>query len=199
METDHSSEEAEPVRRLIADRELARNRKDPCANLCTLANVNRDGEADARTVILREIDQQLAVFINATSPKWHAVSSSNVSIVVWLPTVNVQYRLTCRTEPVPRTLVAESWQLRPDPPKRMDWFYTLMQPQSSQLSSRERLLEDLAGLSLPDPLTAPDTARGLYLIPSAVERLDLGQDNGIHDRRLYLRQDSGWVETVLAP
>jgi pyridoxine/pyridoxamine 5'-phosphate oxidase len=198
METEPANE-AEPVRQLIADRSLARDRKDPCANLCTLANVNSDGDAEARTVILREIDEQLAVFINATSPKWQPVVSSGVSIVVWLPTVNVQYRLTCRTEPVASTLVAESWQLRPNPPKRMDWFYTLMQPQSSPVSSRRQLLEDLDSVSLPEPLTAPDTARGLYLIPSAVERLDLGQENGIHDRRRYLKQDSIWIETVLTP
>jgi len=189
----------DPVIRLIADRTRARAQQDPCANLCTLANVDEDGLPRARTMVLREIDARLAIFVNATSPKWPTICSGNVSIVVWLPTLNVQYRLACETEPVPEALVAASWQLRPDPPKQMDWFYTRIQPQSSNVASRHELLDKLASLDLPDPLLAPDTAKGLFLNPTTIDRLDLGQTNGIHDRRCYQRNKPGWTETVLAP
>ena len=121
-------------------------------------------------------------------------------VVVWLPTVNVQYRMRCTTALVPQATLAESWQLRPDPPKRMDWLYTLEQHQSSTVDSRERLLEILSGLELPEPLVAPDTARGLYLEPEQIDRLNLGMENGVHDRRRYRKGNpGGWIEDVLVP
>jgi hypothetical protein len=82
----------------------------------------------------------------------------------------------------------------------MDWLYTLEQAQSSAVESREALLEILGGLDLPDPLIAPDTARGFFLEPELIERLDLGMDNGVHDRRRYLPGNpGGWLEQVLVP
>lgn len=188
---------ARPLERLAKDRNLARDREDPCAALCTLANVDGDGLPQARTLILRELESRLAVFVNATSPKFEYLGT--VSVVVWLPSVNVQYRLTCATEPVPRALVAESWQYRPEAPKKMDWLYTRLQAQSTAVTSRDALLEKLAGLDLPEPLEAPDTARGLYLLPELIDRLDLGQKNGVHDRRRFRLGNPGWSEEVLVP
>ncbi len=187
----------DPLGRLAADRRLARERQDPCAALCTLGNLGADGWPETRTLVLRDLEDRLAVFVNATSPKFTQLD--RVSLVVWLPSLNVQYRLRCETEPVPRELVADSWQLRPEPPKHMDWLYTLARPQSSPIESRERLLEELASLSLPEPLTAPDTARGFYLLPQVIDRLDLGMENGIHDRRRYLPGNPSWSEVVLVP
>ena len=188
-----------PIEQLLADREAARDQRDPCANLCTLANIDENGVPQARTLVLRELDSRLAVFVNATSPKWPHLETGPVSIVVWLPTQNLQYRLACTTEPVAADIVAESWQLRPDPPKRMDWYYAQAQSQSSVVASRDKLLERLNALQLPDPLHAPAEARGLYLLPHKVERLDLGYENGVHDRRLFTASNPDWVEVVLTP
>lgn len=189
----------DPLQRLAADRASARARQDPCAGLCTLANVDEEGLPQLRTLVLRDVEGHLAVFVNATSPKWPSLSRGPVSALVWLPSLNVQYRLACRTDPVPDHLVHASWLLRPDPPKRMDWFYTHHTPQSSTVGSREELLSTLATLALPEPLTAPHTARGLYLHPHAIERLDLNQADGVHDRRSYRRDADIWIETTLAP
>lgn len=189
---------SDPLDRLAEDRRLAFTRQDPCAGLCTLASLDASGWPDARTVVLRDLADQLAVFVNATSPKFAHLD--RVSVVVWLPTLNVQYRLRCGTTPVPQALVAESWQLRPEPPKHMDWLYTLKQGQSTAIDSREALLEALAALELPDPLVAPETARGFYLNPERIDRLDLGMENGVHDRRRYRRGNpGGWHEEVLVP
>jgi len=185
------------LERLAADRAQARERGDPCASLCTLANVDADGMPQARTVVLRDVEDRLAVFVNATSPKFEHLA--HVSVVVWLPSLNLQYRLTCATEPVEQALVAESWQLRPEPPKRMDWLYTRMQAQGSAVPSREALLDMLAACPLPEPLVAPDTARGFYLAPTRIDRLDLAQTNGVHDRRRYTLGNPTWREEVLVP
>lgn len=189
----------DPLALLAADRRLAGERNDPCAGLCTLANVDADGLPQARTLVLRDLDGRLAVFVNATSPKYPHLRDGPVSVVIWLPTVNVQYRLACTTEPVPAATVAESWLLRPEPPKRMDWLYLRAQAQSTPVESREALLGMLSALDMPEPLTAPHTAMGLFLAPTQVERLDLGQENGVHDRRRYTPGNPGWHETVLVP
>ena len=161
--------------------------------------MDKAGLPQQRTLVLRDLEDRLAVFVNATSPKWPSLSERQISVLVWLPMLNVQYHLACRTSPVPEHIVHASWLLRPDPPKRMDWLYTPSAPQSSSVESREHLLSALAALTLPEPLIAPPTARGLYLHPLTIERLDLSQSNGVHDRRSYHRDADGWVETTLIP
>lgn len=185
---------------LTDDRERARLQADPCASLCTLATVDAGGHPQARTVVLRELDGRFAVFCNRTSPKWRELEQSpTLAVVVLLPSLDLQYRLQCSTRPVDRSLLHASWSLRPDVPKRLDWFYTRVQPQSSTVDSRDTLLDGLNRLRLREPLTAPRTAAGLYLEPTWVERLDLAADDGVHDRRGYRRDAQGWRELVLVP
>ena len=93
----------------------------------------------------------------------------------------------------------ESWHLRDDPPKRMDWYYTTVQAQSSPVADRDYLLASLAALKLPEPLVAPATAQGLFLRASFIDRLDLGQANGVHDRRCFEWAQDAWQESVLVP
>jgi len=190
----------DPIARLLLERATARERQDPCASLCTVASVDSDGLPQARTLVLRELGSDLAVFGNRTSPKWQQMTEQAVvAVVVWLPSLNLQYRLRCRTAAVADQLVHESWLLRPLAPKKLDWFYTHRQPQSTTVADRSSLLADLEALNLPEPLVAPDTAAGLYLLPTAVDRLDLGQPDGVHDRRHFERTDQGWLESVLVP
>jgi len=194
------SDSIDPLTRLLEERAAARERQDPCANLCTVASVDSDGTPDARTLVLRELDGELAVFSNRTSPKWQQFTGNGlVAVVVWLPTQNLQYRLRCTTTPVPDSVVHDSWLLRPLVPKQLDWFYTHRQPQGSRVADRQALLSALAEVALPDPLVAPETAGGLFLHPTDIDRLDLGQADGVHDRRHFRRTDQGWVESVLVP
>ncbi len=191
---------ANPLDLLDEDRGRARGQNDPCANLCILASVDAAGHPQARTVVLRDVDGRLAVFGNETSPKWSQMTlSASLAVVVWLPTLQVQYRLQCDTRPVPKSIIHESWQLRPEPPKRLDWFYTRVQPQSSAIEHRQALTDGVGGLQLREPLVAPRTAAGVFLEPITVERLDLATSDGIHDRRLFRVQATGWREVVLVP
>ena len=81
----------------------------------------------------------------------------------------------------------------------MDWYYTIHQPQGSKVPDRETLLRQLRAVELPDPLVAPETASGLYLLPQGVDRLDLNQADGVHDRRHFELVAEEWVESVLVP
>lgn len=190
----------DPLELLRTDRSRALDARDPCASLCTVASVDAQGHPRARTLVLREVAGRFALFGNRTSPKWPQLElGASVAIVVWLPTLNLQYRLQCTTHPVPAEAVHASWQLRPVVPKRLDWFYTHRQAQGTPLPHRSALVDGLERLTLPDPLVAPDTAAGLFVEPFTIDRLDLAQPDGIHDRRHYERRPDGWFETVLVP
>ncbi len=209
-----------PVEWLRRDRARAKGEGDPYAELCALATVSADGAPTVRTLVLRDLQPEadrlddhsrgrLAVFINDSSPKWSALnpaqpgissasSSKNVtSLAVYLPKLQVQYRLCCTTKAVDAAVVHHRWRDRPEAPRKLDWYYE-QRPQSSPVSSRNELLTELEALPLPQPLIAPPSARGLYLVPTEVERLDLNQPNGVHDRRQW-HWRRGWRERTLVP
>lgn len=190
----------DPLQRLRHDRARAAELHDPCANLCTVATVDAAGHPQARTLVLRDLDEGFGLFANETSPKWRQMQlGASLAVVVWLPSLNVQYRLQCDAQPLAKTTVNASWHLRPPVPKRLDWLYTRGHTQSSAIASREMLLRHLDELELPEPLTAPRSAGGVLLDPYSVERLDLARPDGVHDRRLYQRGNPGWKETLLVP
>ena len=188
----------EPFDRFKSDLQRARDARDATANVCTVANVDADGYPQARTLVLREFEDELAIFINRTSPKWEPLSQALTLVTYW-PSIQVQYRISGTTRPIAHELVAESWQLRPDAPKKMDWFYTKVMPQSTPIGSREDLLAAVEALDLPDILVAPETAGGLIIEATRYERLDLTMENGIHKRQCWQLTDSGWQTTTLVP
>ena len=49
----------DPLTLLADDRARARERDDPCASLCTLASVDAAGHPQARTLVLRDVDDRL--------------------------------------------------------------------------------------------------------------------------------------------
>ncbi len=186
----------DPLRWLENDRARAHESQDAHANLCALATVDSHNQPQMRTLVLRDLDDRLAIFVNATSPKWPAMD--RVAVMVYLASLGVQYRLNCDTEPMPAATVKQHWQLRPAIPKRLDWLYE-RHNQSSELASREQLLAALAAVSVPTPLVAPESARGLYLKPHRIERLNVNHANGVHDRRRWQLMDGRWHEHVLVP
>ena len=194
----------DPLARLLEERRRAAENNDPVAGLCWAANVDA-GEAQVRTLVLRELDGRLALFLNALSPKWHSWQAQTLPLALYLPTLSLQYRLRCRVEAIDAGTVHASWQQRPPVPKQLDWLYP-RRPQSGAIESRQQLIDELSELGFPE--VAPEHAAGLYLHPFEIDRLDLGTDNGVHDRRLYRLQDPhdagpqgvrNWSETVLVP
>ena len=194
---------ADPILRFHADRQLARDAGDPMAHVCVLATVDAEGCPQARTLVLRNVElndtQALAIFINASSPKWaEFANSSTVSVQAYWPSIEIQYRMQVDTTPLDAEIVAQSWQFRPDAPKKMDWLYQ-QHAQSTVIGDRSALLGELEQLTTPEPLIAPDAAKGLLIQPVEIERLDLTQSNGVHDRTLYKFVEGNWVSSVLVP
>lgn len=196
----------DPIGGLHQDRRQARRHKDPWAELCVVSTVTAAGEPSARVLVVRELDldtapadPSLGIFVNASSPKVDEFSrSSSVAVLIYLPSVMVQYRLRCTLDAIDPTIVREAWQMRPETPKRMDWVYET-HPQSSEIASRDALIDAVASKSQAEPLLAPDSAVGYLLQPIELERLYLGRGDEPHDRRRYSVREGSWVEAVLVP
>jgi pyridoxine/pyridoxamine 5'-phosphate oxidase len=193
----------DPIDRFQTDRELARKKNDPMAHVCVLATVDHLGRPQVRTLVLRDVEYEgqtrLAIFVNANSPKWDELSNSpSISIQTYWPATSIQYRIQATTQPLDAAVIAASWQFRPNAPKKMDWLYQ-DSTQSAVVASREALLLQLEQIKLPEPLIAPDAAKGLVINALEVERLDLSQTNGVHDRQLYQQINGAWNEQTLIP
>ena len=211
----------DPLGRLHKDRRQARKLQDPWAELCVVSTVAAGGEPSARVLVVRELNlgtrttspsapqsddrhtraanPALGIFVNASSPKVDEFSrSSTVAVLIYLPSVMVQYRLRCTLKAIDPVVVREAWQMRPEVSKRMDWLYET-HPQSTEIASRRTLLDAISSESREQPLLAPESAVGYLFQPIGVERLDLGHPDAPHDRRRYSARECDWVEVVLVP
>ena len=192
---------SDPLEQLSADRQAAREQSDPWAALCVVGTLKTGLEAservELRTLVLRDLEGKLALFFSATSPKWRQLEATeSVALLVYLPSLEVQYRLQANWQPIPAATVHKHWQLRPDIPKRLDWLYEL-HPQSTALE-RTKLTAALADDTRDEPpSTAPAGAMGIVIEPFEVERLQLSK--GIHERYLFTRLASSWTQQSLVP
>ena len=186
----------DPIAALGRDRASAREQGDGNANLCVVSSVDANGEPQARVLVLRDIESRLAIFLNGSSPKASEFGRSDgISVLTWLPSLGVQYRISCRLEAIDPHIVRESWQLRPLAAKRLDWLYQ-RSPQGSAVADRKTLL---ARLEQMESDTAPANALGFFLDPVRVDRLALDNETGVHDRLLFERDGDGWRCQLLVP
>ncbi len=163
--------------------------------MCALGTVNADGDAEQRTLVLRETHNQLSLFFSATSPKWFELQQRpTASLFIYMPSIEVQYRLRVEWQRIDDNIVRDSWQLRPDIPKKLDWLYQ-NHPQSSAVN--RALLEAGLAADQPTPTAAPASAIGVYLHPLRIERLELS--SGVHQRDLFELKDGAWQHSHRVP
>lgn len=188
----------DPLRLLCDDRANAASLNDPLCDRCFLATINDFGNPEIRTLVVRDIEGRLGVFVNGSSPKCQQLAnSSTVSIVMYFESMGIQYRIQTELSPIESMLVHEMWRNRPDVSKKLDYLYETL-PQSSPMDSRVKLLKGLDEMSVPQD--APKTAKGFYFEPMyTVERLSLDQSDGLHVRTLFERHGSSWSEQQLIP
>ena len=189
-----------PIDLLHQDREHARSLNDPMVDLASIATVNKHGEPQCRTLVLRTIKNRLAIFVNQTSPKYQEFKlSKTTAVMVYLPSLSVQYRLACKLSKIDPNIVRYHWNLRPEISKQLDWLYeNETYPQSSQIESSE-LLQMLL-LKIPQSQQAPDSAVGFYLDVCRVEQLQLKAQRKVFHRLLFSLQDhGGWNVGYIVP
>jgi len=186
----------DPLARFALDRSAARNLDDGWAALCTLGTVNAQGDAEQRTLVLREHQSRLALFFSAHAPKWQELQARpTCSLQVYMPSIQVQYRIRAGWEIIAPKEVHESWLLRPDVPKKLDWIYE-RHAQSSPIDRNELLLELGEGQEVPD--RAPASAMGVCLDPVRLERLQL--TGHVHERECWEKDaQQQWQHQHLMP
>lgn len=190
---------ADPIQLLELDRKTAKERGDPAANVCVVATVNKENEPNLRTLVLRDVENRLAIFVNRTSQKvGEFANSSTVAVLIYLPSISVQYRLNCELAAISSRIVKESWLLRPQTSKKLDVLYESY-PQGAEIPSDEWLKDQLDRIGLPTEAT-PSVA-GYFLQPKNVTRLELHDEPGsVHRAQRYsIDPDGFWTVTTQMP
>jgi pyridoxamine 5'-phosphate oxidase len=199
----------DPIAALHDEREAARAAQDANAELCWLATADADGLPSVRTIVLRDVDGSFALFVNATSPKWHDMSARpQVQIVCWYPSLQRQWRLRARVLAFPHEVVSRHWHRRPRITQVLDHLYAGQRGQSTSLPPALDLDGELATLdaTLPERPEVPVQSLALQLVPEAVECMQLRTAPRIHLRRRWLRAEAAdtdeprrWTTTPLVP
>ena len=187
-----------PVELFKLDQQTARNQKDPYASLCVISTISKEMLPQSRTLVLRQVEGSLAIFINKSSPKWEELKNGVALQTYWAST-QVQYRMNVSTKPIDKEIINQFWQLRPEIPKKMDWIYQSRFPQSSKVTSLDQIRSETRKFTEVEKLTATENATGLILTPQKIERLSLDTPDGIHDRKLFIHTKEGWSESQLMP
>lgn len=188
----------DPVQLFDYDRSRAGSLNDPLANVCYLATITDAGDPTVRTLVTREVEGRVGVFMNASSPKFREIgNSSAVTVLMHFPSIAIQYRMHTGLTEMDGETVQQFWMNRPQASKKMDWLYS-SSPQSSTVESRTALLNRLSNLDAPN--RAPPSATGFYFDPIlSIERLALDQPDHVHDRTKYVLDGSSWKVFQLVP
>lgn len=192
-----------PLENLTRDRQSARSHEDSNADICFLS-LSEDGVPSVRTLVMRDVTQEgITLFINKTSHKWQVIQANDhAEALVWLPSVQRQYRVTGRIEELGREVIESNWHRRPVGSKYLDYSYERLAPQSSELEDRNTLVQFVRGMRDEldeDDMSTPGQAAGILLRATGVECLDLNSPERLHDRNRYTLENGSWQKTVLMP
>jgi pyridoxamine 5'-phosphate oxidase len=168
-------------------------------NAMTLATVDEHGDPDARTVLLRGVDERGFVwFTNRTSPKGRELAAHPHAalVFVWLPQ-HRQVRVTGAVSEIDDTESDEYFATRPRESQIGAWASA----QSEVLDDRAELdaaVADFearfAGIDVPRP-----PHWGGYRLAHETLEVWQGRANRLHDRFRYRRSGDGWVIERLSP
>lgn len=173
----------------------------PEPNAMIIATVNADNRPSARTVLLKDFDEEGFVFYtNYTSQKGSDLSANPACAVVfnWLG-LERQIRIEGNAEKISQEVSAAYFRKRPKKSQIGAWA----SPQSSVIDSRtileenaEKLKEQYADT---DKLPCPPHWGGYRIRPRRIEFWQ-GRSSRLHDRLNYLRaEDNSWKRERLAP
>ena len=168
-------------------------------NAMTLATATAEGVPCARTVLLKDFDENGFVFYtNYDSRKGRELAAnSSACLLFFWPELARQVRIEGRVE---KTSVEEAdayFKIRPLGSRRSAWA----SPQSERIESRKRLEDEIERVTerYGDDPPRPPHWGGYRLVPTAIEFWQ-GRPNRLHDRLLYTRAASGaWHIERLAP
>ena len=170
----------------------------PMPNAMTLATANAAGRPSARIVLLKGVDANGFVFYtNYESRKGCelAVNPYASLVFLWTP-MERQVRIEGKVEKVSAQESDEYFDSRPLGSRLGAWA----SPQSMPLPSRLTLASKVAAIMLRYGTAPPRPPHwgGYRVRPDAIEFWQ-GRPDRLHDRLLYVKQDSRWKIERLAP
>lgn len=164
--------------------------------VATVATVDADGRPRARSVVIRQIDDDGSVcFVSdARSEKnSHLRRVPFAELVLWLPTNRVQFRLAGRATVAGRgdrpELIDELWASLPGGSRALFAW-----PAPGRARSADE--DDAFATDLPATAPPPDTFEVIVVVPDQVERLELGTTP---HRRVRWSGQTGWRAEEINP
>ncbi|SFV88189.1 Pyridoxamine 5'-phosphate oxidase [hydrothermal vent metagenome] len=167
-------------------------------NAMSLATSDDEG-VSVRTVLLKTFDEQGFVFFTNYQSKKSKQMDSNPQVAALFPWLDLerQVKITGTVEKVSTLDSIKYFASRPKESQLGAWASA----QSSILTSRQILLSEFDAMKRKfhkGEVPLPDFWGGYRIVPTTIEFWQ-GRENRLHDRFIYIRENSEWVINRLAP
>ena len=165
-----------------------------------LATATTDGQPSVRMVLVRQVDEDGFVFFTNKESRKSGDLATNprAALLYHWKSLNRQLRIEGRVESVSDEASKAYFDGRPRGSRLSAWA----SPQSDEVPNRAFLQDQVAELESKypgDDIPLPSFWGGYRVIPDRFE-FWISQDDRLHDRFLYVRQDNGsWRQSLLAP
>ncbi len=167
-------------------------------NAVTLSTVDSSGMPSARVLLLKSFDENgFVVYTNYESKKASDLEANpKASMLFFWDKLERQIRIQGRIEKITPEESDEYFQTRSYTSKIGAWA----SKQSRKLSSRYKLLREVAGFVAKYPVKVPLPPHwgGYRLIPEYFEFWQ-GRESRLHDRITYERQEDNWILSRIYP
>jgi pyridoxamine 5'-phosphate oxidase len=164
-----------------------------------LSTADERGRPSNRYVLLKEIDQRGFVFYtNLESRKARDLAANPyAALCFYWPLIDKQVRVEGKAERVSDADADEYFAGRPRESQIGAWASTQSAPLASRESLDRRVLKAHERF-LGGPVSRPPFWSGFRVVPTAIE-FWTRHPARLHERALFVREDSRWVRTLLYP
>lgn len=166
----------------------------------TLATVDADGRPQARTVLLRGIDERgFRFYTNYGSRKARAIDANPAAAIVLLwKELGRQIKIEGRVERLTHEESAAYFASRPRGHRLAAWASRQSEPVASREEMEASFREVEVRFAGVEEVPLPEFWGGFLLRPEVVEVWN-GRANRMHDRFRYTRTPDGWTRSRIWP